>query len=163
MNMKKFSISFLADRVSASDLNLLDGISETMYGEIVLGNFRERFLSPLTFWDEAHYQNQWNDGLRRIIAGSDSCLITSITDPDRSNHLTWWPLYRQANEVHVQNHLLFLDGLPSRFDPNDPYAHIPKREAVSEEGEKISEWTISVDGVQEFLKSMKRDKDEDVS
>jgi CdiI N-terminal domain len=153
MTTKQFSIRFTSEEVSAEDLRLLLGVSESAYGELVLGSHRERFLTPFSFWNKKRYRNQWKEGLRRLVTEERSCLITAITDPSKSACLTWWPMYRLGDQVHIQNHLLIYSDLPTPFDQANPYAHIPERETVSESGEKISEWTVSLRDIQAFLNS----------
>jgi len=51
----------------------------------------------------------------------------------------------------LQNHILFFDLLKSKFDQHYPYRHIPPRCTVNEEGEKISEWVMSVHDLVDFL------------
>lgn len=127
------------------------------YGQITLGDFRETFISVQTFWDAARYEVHWREALDRIVRdGRDSCLITSIAGPDKSHILFWWPLYRDGDSVLVQNSILFLDDLPERFNPERPFRSVPVRTTVSEDGDPISEWRVSVADVEAFARSAAR-------
>jgi hypothetical protein len=55
----------------------------------------------------------------------------------------------------VQNRLLFLDQLPHDFDPAAPWDSVGPRRTVTEDGDQISEWRVSLDDIREFLASDK--------
>lgn len=121
-------------------------------GVITIGTFQERFVAPITFWQVRDYQRQWSEGLRRIVSGSEkSCLITALRDPRASKMLFWWPLYREEEDVFVQNSILLFDHLERPFDVRDPYASINERITINEEGQLISEWRVSVHDIEAFL------------
>ena len=123
-----------------------DGLA---FGEIRLNDFVENFESPLTFWDAAHYEQQWKDGIARLLKGAQrSCVITSIVDPQNEADCfgVWWTLYRDGEYVVAHNQLLLTEVL-GRFDPENPYEFIPARASVSPDGEPISEWRVRLDGI----------------
>jgi CdiI N-terminal domain len=42
----------------------------------------ERFAAPLYYWDESDYEEQWRQGVERLVGGADtSCLVTWMHDP----------------------------------------------------------------------------------
>jgi hypothetical protein len=148
--MKSFCISFLGVDDSASRKRQL------LRGAIRLGSFREEFLADISFWSRRDYECQWRDALNRIVTGKKrSCLLTSITDPRRANFITWWPIYRTTEGLHVQNQHLFMKQLRSPFNPLNPYCHIPPRRSTTPSGDSISEWCLSVDDIRQFLKQIK--------
>lgn len=122
-------------------------------GVIRLGEDHEHFESVLGFWGLDDYKAIWAAGLRRLVAGaSRSCLATSVTDPSSANFVEVWPLYREESDVYVQNQLLFLDQLPRELDPTEPWESVDPRSVVDEDGQRISEWRVSIDDIDEFLK-----------
>lgn len=126
---------------------------EVRYGQIQLGNFSEHFQVDLEFWRQEDYEIHWRQALVRITTGSEvSCLLTSIGDPQCSTMVFWWPLYRTGDTIRVQNAIRFFEHLDAPFDPGNPFASVPERQEISEDGERISEWTISVQDVQDFLR-----------
>jgi hypothetical protein len=143
-----FSIRFLPESFQEIEH---DPIMEAI-GEIVLGEFSELFLASLSFWTKAQYEAHWREALNRIVQNvSPSGLITTMYDPVVANFIFWWPMYRQGSDVIVHNQMLLLMEIEERLDPNNPYSLIPEYYRVSEDGEKVSEWRISIGDVCTFL------------
>lgn len=76
----------------------------------------------LSYWGIGEYESSWRDSLQVIFYGEemDSCLISSITDPETSNFILCWPLYRRGRDVIIQNSTIFLDELRGDFNPLEP-------------------------------------------
>jgi hypothetical protein len=120
-------------------------------GELQLGEHSEYFESVLEFWRLEDYQRSWAAGLRRLLGGTSvSCLATSMIDPPTANFVEVWPLYRDGEDVYVQNQLIFMDHLTHEFDPAAPWESVRPRAVVNEGGQKIQEWRVSLDDVREF-------------
>ena len=91
--------------------------------------------------------------MERVVAGHDGALlVSSLTDPSNSNFIFMWPMWRKGDIVWVQNHVLFLDEIVGGFEPEQPHLHLPARETVSADGERVSEWTTSVRALAAFLR-----------
>ena len=121
-------------------------------GRLRLGDDEEYFESVLGFWAADDYERSWSVGLRRLLAGeSISCLATSVTNPSSANFVEVWPLYREGNDVYVQNSLIFLEQLSHEFDADAPWESVTPREVVDEDGRAISEWKVSLTDIREFL------------
>lgn len=147
-----FSIEFLEEPV----LDLRPD-EKAAYGMLTIGAFQERFVVPLGFWEVAHYRKHWRDSLTRITESRlTSCLITAMYDPSKANFIHWWPLYPDADLVRIQNQLLFLRDLREPFDVRNPFRFIPPRETVSDEGEPISEWVVTLEEIMWFLQVSSR-------
>jgi hypothetical protein len=147
-----FSVGFVAG--SVPDLNL--NVAATR-GRIELGSFHEDFVSSLMYWDAHDYERHWKQAIERIVESSDiSCLITSIVDPTVASHLFWWPMYRVRETVYVQHHILFFNKLSSPFDENEPFCSVPRRKVVDENGDQLSEWSVSVTDIETFLQGIKQ-------
>ena len=65
-------------------------------------------------------------------------------DPRSANFLMWWPMWRVGDTVFVQNQILFMDKIREGFDEEGLERYIPKRTTTTSEGERISEWSVSV-------------------
>ena len=132
----------------------IDRKSETTSrkGIITIGGFREGFLSLQSFWNAAQYESHWRTAIGRIL-NSDvtSCLITSIADPSQTQLLFWWPLYREGNYIYLQNGILFFAQSQLPFDPDDPFASVPPRTMIDDDGRRILEWKLNVRDLEAFL------------
>lgn len=133
-----FSIGFIDEQ----------SVEHRLQGRITIGNFSEQFEASLSFWCRDDYIKQWKNGLVRLADGEyQSCLITSMYDPSTANFIIRWNLYRDKCAVHVQNSLLILDDIQGALNPSDPYSHIPERRLKNEYGQKISEWSTTLDAI----------------
>ena len=89
------------------------------FGRIVIGDFTETFVVPLGFWGESDYRASWRRAFEVLEGGprAVACLMTSMTDPVSSNFLVCWPMYREGEDVYVQNAVVLLDEIEGPFDP----------------------------------------------
>lgn len=90
-------------------------ISDDGVGEIQIDDFKESFLSDLSFWSKSDYERHWSQASRALDDGSPVILITSITDPARSNFFRSWACYPAEGELIFQEHILFLEELESHL------------------------------------------------
>jgi hypothetical protein len=141
--VRGISIRFMKD-----ELEIIDSMPSA-WGEIRIGDFREKFVMPVIWWSTDDYRRQWQEGLKRIHINHQSCLVTAIEQPQKTLFIHWWLLYKEDGKIFVRNHLLFgrklkagLAKLP--FTPETCYQFIPSRDPVAVNGAKISEWTVSV-------------------
>lgn len=127
-------------------------------GQIRVGEFAETFLMSLTCWTVDDYRSSWDKAMRRLEGARDatSCLVASITDPAVTNFLPCWPMYRDGNDVYVQNSIIFLDQLDEPFDVWEPWRYVEARQSVDEDGNRISQWATSVSEVRRFRESTGR-------
>ncbi len=123
-------------------------------GKILIGEFYENFHASLSYWDSDKYEFQWKQALTRIIEGaSTTALITSMYDPQLANFIFWWVLYRDGEDIYIQNHVLFMDDIDGSFEEGCVYDYIPQREIVNEDGDRISEWVTELKAIKSFLNS----------
>ena len=132
-----------------------DGIP-VFYGKIVIGDFQETFAASLASWTREDYNRHWRKALEKLISGTDrSAVITDYVEPpahpSAESYLVWWPLYRDGDTVYVQNHVLFFGQLTQPLSPERPWDSVRDRQLIDEEGQKISEWTTTVDEIKHFL------------
>lgn len=130
-------------------INKTDYEPSLALGEITLNDFVENFETSLTFWGADRYEKQWRQGIDRLLEGaSKSCLITSMLDPQCEHFGVWWKLYREGEQVVVQNQLLLADVLGRTFAPDEPYQFIPDRQSFSADGDApVSEWVVAFDTI----------------
>jgi hypothetical protein len=75
-----------------------------------------------------------------------------MTDPEISNFLVRWPMYRDGEAVYLQNALILLSELEVDFDAKEPWAAIGPHHIIDEDGNKVSEWETSMDSLRDFFK-----------
>ena len=115
-------------------------------GEIQIGEFKETFEMPLEYWGE-DYEKQWKEGLERLKAHNQSCLVVEVQDPKKAPRASVWALYKDGETVHIQNKLLFskrfADMLKKEpFTLETCYNFINPRTILSDTGMKISERAV---------------------
>jgi hypothetical protein len=66
----------------------------------------------------------------------------------------WWPVYREGVNVFIRNHILFLQDEGAGFSLASMEYYIPERLVYSNDGNKISEWAVSVSDCEKFLKEV---------
>ncbi|WP_216896914.1 hypothetical protein [Nocardia alni] len=142
--MEEFDIIFTGERAKDDPL--------VSIGMMKLGADTEYFHAPTTYWSTDQYESSWNTALRRICDGAEvSCLVVAIEDPEAAAYIEVWPLYREDDTVHFQNHLIFMEQLDHKFNPNAPWDSVHSRETVNEDGNSVSEWTLPLQSVKNFL------------
>jgi hypothetical protein len=123
-------------------------------GTVCLGDFREQFEVILEYWSRDDYVRHWDAALRQLLEGAaTSALITSMSDPSSATFLFWWPAYREGDSIVFQHQALFLEELDRPFLPEEFADHIPERTATSTDGDRVSEWRVSLSDIAEFLAS----------
>jgi hypothetical protein len=128
-----------------------DGTTRAARGLIVLGDWREEFLASLGDWTEAEYRQQWARSIQTLLEGnSKAVLIATFSRPTIASHLEWWALYREGENIFVQNQLLFYDQVEGEFDPKHAVEFLRERRTSNEEGLAISEWAVSMNDLRAF-------------
>jgi CdiI N-terminal domain len=144
---------FAIELRAAPGAGVEDGRAGEASGRITIGDFTETFRVPLGFWDESDYRRSWRRAFEVLdgAADSTSCLMTSMTNPQASNFLVCWPMYRAGEDVYIQNAMIFPGETKAEdFDPAAPWLFVGPREETGDDGNKISEWITSMGAVREF-------------
>ncbi len=134
--------------------DLKQASSNIRTGRIQIGTFSESFEASVEYWPAEEYDSHWRRSIRRVVEEfKDSCLISSITDPETGNFLFWWPIYLlDRSQVAIQHQVHFLNE-DNTFDPDNPYRSLRSRETTSECGEQISEWLVPLNDLAVWLSS----------
>ena len=119
-------------------------------GRIFIGEFHEPFEAPLTWWGRWDYERHWHAQARQLLSQGRALFLTSYRGPHASAHVGW-PAWRQADLVIVQHHLILVARLARPFNAARPHEAVGAREAVSEDGAPVSQWTVALDAVQAFV------------
>src|SRR5262249_13442143 len=95
----------------------LGSVGKCCLGHIQIGDFGEKFLARLDYWNTSDYEDHWRSAISRVLEGkSPSCLITSMPKPEPSDVLYWWPIYLVDQEAFIQNHMLLLRDIKTPFN-----------------------------------------------
>jgi hypothetical protein len=122
-------------------------------GRITLGDFSEVFVAPLVFWAAADYLNQWVEAAKHIVNGQPrSCFVAAMRESPHDGPVFLWPAYKDGEVVFVQHRLLLPETVKGVFNPLNLYAQVDERRTLSEDGEPISEWQVSVEDLASFLR-----------
>ena len=132
--------------------------AQALRGLIQLGVKEESFFAPVSFWNRQEYLRSWYlslcVGLERK---QHSVLVTSMLDPESANFLMVWVLYFIGQHVHIQNSVVFLDDVVPGFNADDVNSYVGAREVVNEEGDRISEWIVTLPEVLSFKEKLKKE------
>lgn len=121
---------------------------------ILIGSFREGLEIPIGTWNLADYFNQWKVAVERLTEFKISAFITSFSVDDKGDYgVIWWPMYLVEDQVQVQNQILMNEINPD-FDVASWWDFVDSRATTSDDGDKLSEWTTSVDDIGEFTMSL---------
>jgi hypothetical protein len=113
-------------------------------GLITIGDYEESFLAASGVWDWQAYERQWRAAARRLLKHRDrTAFVTSFSHPD-AHHNFAWLAWCEQNLVYLQNRLLLREFLPSVLDVDRIDEVVGSRETVTEDGEEISQWTVSL-------------------
>jgi hypothetical protein len=105
------------------------------FGEIEIGEFRERFRCQVTDMSQDTVAN-WLTELSALVHGEP--IATLRHDPRMA-----WIVYREGDDCYVQKRLS-LDGTFGDLQP---------RKVLTEVKEMISTWTTSVTEIRQFLRT----------
>jgi len=110
-----------------------------------LGNNVETCNLPLGYWSITDYLRQWETALLRVVHHhSKAALITSVDDVRYAVNCVAWVIYPIDDcNAAIQQHLL-LDRRLIVDRLNIDYDSIPDREVISDTGERISEWEVTL-------------------
>jgi hypothetical protein len=120
-------------------------------GRIFIDEFHEPFEASLDHWGPNDYAHQWSAAAKRIADGRGPALfLTSYRGPGAAYHFAW-PAWREGDRIILQHRLLLTEQLTAPFDPTRPHEVVGVRNNLSEDGDPISQWEVSVAAVQEFV------------
>jgi hypothetical protein len=147
---------FLTEELVTEPALESSGNAKSVYGKIYVEDYRETFITDLSHWNRAQYEQHWIRGLQRLLGkAAHSVLITSYvpppTQPTAEDFLVWWPLFREGDTVYVQSQLLFFAQLSNPFLPESPWDSVQPRQTVNPEGLEISEWMTTLESVRDYL------------
>ncbi len=111
------------------------GSNNERLGTIAVGDFSERFACSFPKEEVEQLESLWKSQLGRLLEGEKS--VALVHDPRFA-----WVIYRDGSECFVQQ----------VFSENGDFSeHLTKRVTVNEDGERISEWSTTIDEISRFV------------
>lgn len=101
-----------------------------MLGEITVGDFVERFA----YWPSRPSAPSWRAELKRLLEGAP--VIALIHDPRFA-----WIVYREGDLCFIQQ----------KFSLDGQFSDLLPRETKTEDGDRISQWSTTIQEIQRFL------------
>jgi len=140
----QFNISFLNRKIKRNN----------ELGSITMGDFTEDLIIPTSRWSKEDYERQWAEALHSLMEKDEAstALITEIYPQGTAVYVNTWPIYRIGGDIYVQNRLIILDDYPE-FAPENLQDYVHERETISEDGDSLSEWKLSVGDIKTWLES----------
>lgn len=121
------------------------------WGRLTLGRFQEEFQAPLYDWAAGDYAAHWLESARRLLDGSPvAVFLTHMMRADAPYHIGW-PAWQEGSRVYVQERLFVCEQLKGPLDPEYPEVHVGPRHVVSDKGEPIPQWEVSLSDMRAFV------------
>lgn len=122
---------------------------DDLVGSIRLGDFEESFHTSTRYWSPDDYEQQWNATMAGLIQGdSVGCFVSSLDDPLLPESTAFlWSCYKLGEELLFRNSMRFLGVLDSPLPKGSFESWVRPRTATSEDGERISEWSVPLAGL----------------
>jgi hypothetical protein len=76
--------------------------------------------------------------------------------PELGSYLEWWAMFREGNDVFIQNQMLIYARLDAKFSVQKAVDFLKDREVFTEEGQHMSEWSVNIIEIQRFLERVQR-------
>jgi hypothetical protein len=126
-------------------------------GRIQISRFVEDFELDES-WDPPTYARHWRAELARLVAGAPAVALTTWAAPssELANRRAW-VLYRAGEMVFVREHLFPAGELPVEVSAEGAILTILPRSALSEDGDRISEWRTTIQAIRDFLGTQPRE------
>jgi CdiI N-terminal domain len=122
-------------------------------GRLVLGKSTEEFLANLSLWSKSDYESHWTRELKALFQGNPkAALVVSYDDPTAASNMEIWRVYRDGELAHFQNQLLPYSHVPPGFEVSKLSQYIQDRVVMTSEGNRISEWDVTVRDIEMFLR-----------
>ncbi len=137
--MKKFKIEV----VSKKPKKIAGELCE--WGQITIGDYKEKFIMSLDSWTIQEYKQQWKEGIDRLKTHNVSCLIADISTLETNPRMSLWALYKVRNMVYVQIHILGGQTFKRKRAKLPPYnAQTCYLYLMARATQPVDEWSIDL-------------------
>ena len=120
-------------------------------GRLVLGKSTEEFLANLSVWGKSDYESHWTRELKTLLEGNPKVALVVSYYGNPASNMEIWRVYRDGELVHFQNQILWYSTLPHAFEVPKLSQYIQDREVVTAEGNRISEWDVTIRDIELFF------------
>ena len=117
----------------------------TAWAYLRVGEFVEHFVIPIGHWSREQYRSQWYDAAVHLLTKRDVSvfLVDVWADWALMSKTVAWVAYREGDDVHVQNVILWPKCF-AHLEFRMAHLAVPARTLISEEPETyglpVSEW-----------------------
>ena len=119
-------------------------------------NFRKANKEKERELESKGESEQGINSLKKLKVDGKAGLFINMVNPEETDILEWWVFYKENDLVYIQNHFLLFENLNEVFNINNSSKYILERETLSEDGELISEWSVSMQSIEEFINNYSR-------
>jgi hypothetical protein len=141
-----FDIAFVASEPELDEEGIL-----RLRGRIVLDAYAETFFAPILLWSRERIEQQWHEAACRVLGTEAAGAFFTVP------FQFWWVAWRIDDTIFLQERLLLADALERLTDSSRaPYELIAPRCTHSDEGERISEWSVSTEAMARFIDRARR-------
>lgn len=134
-----FSIKFIADNM----------------GEIKINDFEEKFEIATDYWPRLKYEQSWRKEIQYLLNNTKDkiALMTWMHKPMSKGNYRAYVLYGKKEKVFIQEQLFPASQSCPNFDTNEALSNIQDQFEINEEGNKISQWEISINDLKLFIEN----------
>ena len=125
--------------------------------EICIEDFKEEFQIDVSCFSIEDYQLDWINELKKLISKKvQTILLLAWRFPGNIDcYRRGWIFYNINDEIFIQDRLFSNEFDDIKFDDYGKPLSLPTREALTDEGEKISEWQTSLNSIKNFVSTLK--------
>ena len=119
------------------------------YGRITINDWSQRFISPIGYWDEDQYYQQWRDAASDLVAGASKVgfIIRLSGPPEKVNIFGYWAAYRDGDAVQMTEMLHVVEA-HGTFQVDGTCAFV--REPPFDDP-AVSRWKTRIDAFRNYL------------
>ena len=107
--------------------------------KITIGNYWEFLHTPLNYWTEKQYENNWKETIDQLQRNSKmGVFITELPDPGTTNFGECWVAYREKELLYFRNTLI-------KYKTKSKKINIPlliKSIKPRKRNDQVSEWSL---------------------
>ena len=137
--------------LSISDELHTDEDGSFYHGLIQIDDFEERFVVMSDHWKPRDYRAHWISQGEKLLRVSDRvAMLKSVPGPNVDGCAAW-VLWREGSVVFIHDQNIWRYYMGQVRDLSNPDRFIEDRETIADDGEQMSEWTVCITDIEEFV------------